>query len=65
MKTLYTTTLAGYEITLKQNESSKAFKVAYGKEIHTTKSYKFAAAFLGEAIMHALACEGLLDNETI
>lgn len=38
------------------------FTVAYGKQIDARLPYAEAAAKLGEAIMHALACEGKLDN---
>jgi len=39
-----------------------SFTVIYGKQIDKGLDYGRAAAKYGEAIMHALACEGLLDN---
>lgn len=38
------------------------FEVHYGKQIDKGLTYPDAAAKLGEAIMHALACQGDLDN---
>lgn len=38
------------------------FTVQYWKQIDKELTYAQAAAKYGEAIMHALACEGILDN---
>lgn len=38
------------------------FAVTYGKQIDCGLSYAEAAAKLGQAIMHAAACDGKLDN---
>lgn len=38
------------------------FTVRYGLQVDTGLDYARAAAKLGEAIMHHLACESLLDN---
>lgn len=38
------------------------FSVDYGADQRAGLSYGDAAAKLGQAIMHALACEGKLDN---
>jgi hypothetical protein len=38
------------------------FTVTYGKQITSGLSYGKAACELGAAVMHALACEGKLDN---
>ncbi len=38
------------------------FQVVYGKQIDSELPYGRAAAKLGEAIMHALACDDKLDN---
>jgi hypothetical protein len=38
------------------------FTVVYGKEVKTGLTYAQAGSAYGLAIMHALACEGLLDN---
>ena len=63
MRTCFETTGAGYPIKLEQSKSGKVFKITYGAQIDTTRSYSEAAALLGQAIMHAAACDGLLDNE--
>jgi hypothetical protein len=38
------------------------FTVIYGKQVRTHLTYARAAHEYGEAIMHALACDGKLDN---
>ena len=38
------------------------FTVEYGAERHDNLNYRAAAAKLGAMVMHALACEGKLDN---
>lgn len=38
------------------------FTVIYGSQVRDRLDYGEAAAELGECIMHALACEGQLDN---
>ena len=38
------------------------FKVVYGSQSGNGLTYEKAASELGCAIMHALACEGKLDN---
>lgn len=38
------------------------FTVKYGKSVKAGLSYNKAALNLGASIMHALACEGKLDN---
>lgn len=38
------------------------FKVVYGKQSNGELSYGQAATELGGSIMHALACDGKLDN---
>ena len=40
------------------------FVVTYGKQIKKG-GYAYAATQLGEVIMHALACDGKLDNRDI
>jgi hypothetical protein len=63
MQICFQTKLASFPIKLEQSKSGKVFKITYGLQINTTWSYSEAAALLGQAIMHAAACEGLLDNE--
>ena len=62
MRTCYKTTVAGYSIEMVQL-ANRRFRVIYGKQIRTGLDYSQAAAELGACIMHALACEGKLDNE--
>ena len=50
-----------YPVTLIQRGVDR-FTVIYGKQIDRGLTYTGAAAKLGQAIMHALACEGRLDN---
>jgi hypothetical protein len=38
------------------------FTVTYGKQVKKGLTYGAAAAEYGSCIMHALACEGRLDN---
>lgn len=54
--------LAGYPITLQQNERSKLFTVTYGAQVDDRLSYGHACHKLGAAILHALACESKIDN---
>jgi hypothetical protein len=39
-----------------------SFCVTYGMQIRDNLTYEKACSELGAAFMHALACEGLLDN---
>lgn len=60
MKTIFT--LPGnFDITLAQNSAGK-FRVTYGLQVNNGLNYARAAQLLGEAILHALACDGMLDN---
>jgi len=38
------------------------FQVIYGQQVSNHLDYGDASAELGESIMHALACDGKLDN---
>ena len=58
----FSITLAGFPIELSQNSRGK-FTVTYGKQVHKGMTYGQAAKELGVCIMHALACESLIDNE--
>lgn len=59
------TTKIAWNITLRQDKRLKhnSFEVQYGAEVWPKLTYAEATAKLGEAIMHALACEFKLDNE--
>lgn len=50
-----------FGITLSQTGIDK-FTVQYGKQIKERLNYHNAALELGSCIMHALACDGKLDN---
>ena len=50
-----------FPITLTQQGIDR-FTVIYGKQIKARLTYGQAATELGACIMHALACEDLLDN---
>lgn len=58
------TQLAGFTIRLEQkrNRRSVAFRVTYGKQVKDYLDYADAAKELGACMMHALACEGKVDN---
>jgi len=60
---IFTTRLADWDITLKQAGPNN-FTVIYGLQIKSHLNYSDAAHELGCCIMHALACEGKLDNRT-
>jgi|GEM_PF-2885490 len=45
-----------------QQARPEGFAVRYGKEVHSELTYADACFRLGQALMHQLACEGLLDN---
>ena len=61
MQTCYTATIAGFDITLKQQSNGK-FRVTYGKQETGCDDYETAAKELGLCIMHALACEGMIKS---
>lgn len=50
-----------FPISLDQTGIDK-FTVTYGKQVRRGLRYADAASELGACIMHALACEGNLDN---
>lgn len=66
MKTCFATRLSGFEIKLVQttNRTTRpnAFQVIYGQQVDHDLTYTEAAAKLGEAIMHACACAGTLND---
>lgn len=57
----YKTEVAGFNIELLQNGPDD-FCVLYGSQVTHSQPYSEAAKELGLAMMHALACEGKLDN---
>lgn len=49
--------------TIKLTQQGKdSFTVTYGLEVKSKLDYNRAAEMLGSSIMHALSCEGLVDN---
>ena len=58
----FSTMLAGYEIKLMQHGKNR-YSVSYGQQFNCDLTYSEACSALGASIMHALACEGKLDNE--
>ena len=60
-KTCFATRIAGFDITLSQ-QGRDNFSVQYGSQLVQHIPYAEAALELGSCIMHALACEGKLDN---
>jgi len=50
-----------FPVTLTQQGPDK-FTVTYGLQVRDKLTYTRAAMELGAAIMHALACDGKLDN---
>jgi hypothetical protein len=60
----FRTTLAGFDIVLSQNGPDD-FTVTYGRQIRANLDYVRASAELGACIMHALACDGKLDNREV
>ena len=59
--TAWQTTIAGFSIALAQRGPDD-FRVTYGAEVDTRLTYARACAKLGQAVMHALACEDRIDN---
>lgn len=43
-------------------EDRDIYKVIYGKQVTLCTTYPAACRELGKAIMHALCCDGALDN---
>lgn len=58
---IHSVEIAGFKIQLFQITPRK-FAVRYGLQLKTDLIYPQAAAEYGQCIMHALACEGLLEN---
>jgi hypothetical protein len=48
-----------------EQEGRDDFRVVYGKQVDQHLSYGRAASQLGLDIMHALACDGKLDNRAV
>ena len=63
MTTVFKTEIAGYEITLMQDNKG-TYLVQYGYQRYVTENYSAAAKELGLCIMHALTCDGKIVSET-
>lgn len=61
MKTCLKLNDLAFPIVLKQVGPDN-FTVVYGKQVEKGLTYTRAASELGNAIMHALACDDRLDN---
>lgn len=48
-----------------EQQPNNLFKVVYGSAVNYNLRYDKAASYLGMAIMHALACDGKLDNSDV
>ena len=63
-KLAFETEVSGFPVRIYQNEKRNgSFAVQYGKQMDHHLSYSDACSKLGEALLHGLACEGLVDNE--
>lgn len=45
-----------------QQRGPHTFLVRYGKEIHSSLDYTTACFRLGQALMHQLTCDGLMES---
>jgi hypothetical protein len=61
MQEVFKIEIAGYDIVLLQNDHDN-FTVQYGAEIESNLDYSQAAKSMGFCIMHALSCDGKLDD---
>ena len=57
---------AAFPIRIEQSESGmRLFKVTYGKQVRSQLTYADAAREFGQCMFHAMACDGLLDNNGV
>ena len=62
MKEVFKIEIAGYDIVLLQNEPDN-FTVQYGAEVKLNLDYSQAAKSIVFCVMHALSCDGKINNE--
>lgn len=62
MREVFKIEIAGYDIVLLQTEPGN-FTVQYGAEIESNLDYSQAAKSIGFCVMHALSCDGKINNE--
>lgn len=60
-KVCYQNNGLAFPVTLYQNGVDN-FTVEYGKQVRSGMNYAEAASELGKCIMHALSCDGKVDN---
>lgn len=64
MKTCIRLESLAWPVTLTQSGAGgKLFTVTYGAQVERGLTYSEACKSFGKCVFHALACEGLLDNE--
>lgn len=61
MKTCIELKDVSFRVKLEQHGPDN-FRVTYGKQVTDGMNYRDAALELGACLMHALACDGKLDN---
>ena len=61
MQEVFKIEIAGYDIVLQQNEPDN-FTVHYGAVIESNVDYSQAAKSIGFCIMHALSCDGKIND---
>ena len=61
MKKIFETEVGGLKIRMFR-ASKENYAVAYGAQLKTQLDYVEAAHEFGECLMHALQCDGKLDN---
>ena len=61
MKEILKIEIAGYAIVLLQNEPDN-FTVQYGAEAESNLDYSQAAKSIGFCVMHALSCDGKIND---
>lgn len=69
MKVVFEAKIAGFPILLMQEKPERVegynrdrYRVVYFKQVDTDLDYPTAARKLGEALMHACACDGRLSK---
>jgi len=64
LKTCWKMDELAFSVSLMQR-GQDCFTVIYGRQVRSDLNYGEAAKELGQAIMHALACDGKLDNREL
>ena len=61
MQEVFKIQIAGYDIVLLQNDCDN-FTVKYGAEVESNLDYSQAAKSIGFCVMHALSCDGKIND---